>query len=256
TLDASRFAPSADGGRLLVVEEARPPGGSGAQWVGSVARAPFVYRVDDPAIDDLALLDRVVTNDLVAWLGGRRARLGVRLPVHAWLRGHELAQTTQLGDLDVSGKLGGALGDTVDAGMLLAVRLPTGRDGSYLAARRAVVAVAGLLTRATARTQVSGQLGVRSRAGEDLPGLSLGAALPWGLGAALAVHDRFWLTGELDGELALGSLGAPGGLPVTAHVGVRTGYEVANARIVLGRGLTSGLGAPAWRIVAGFEVSP
>ncbi len=255
-LDAQRLGPSADGGRLLVVEEARGPRGSGAAWVGSVTRAPFVYRVDGGVVDDLALVDRVVTSDAIAWLGGSWGHLGLRLPVHGWVRGYELARVTQVGDLEASGKASLPLSDRLDVGVLATLRLPTGGRGSFLSAERVVLAVSGLASRTTDRTLVAVELGLRGRAGDDLPGLSLGPAAAWGVGGAAAAGDRLWIGAELDGELALASLDAPGGAPVTAHLGARTRYEVANVRVALGRGLTSGLGAPAWRVVAGLEMTP
>ncbi|MEN0062708.1 MAG: hypothetical protein AAGA48_11195 [Myxococcota bacterium] len=257
-LDAPRFTPSAEASPFWVVERTPLDDRSrhGFAVAGSITGEPFVYRIDDATQPDLALLQTVVTSHLGGWVGTDRAHFGAYLPVHAWVQGFEIDTSPRLGDLDLQGRI--RLVGTADAlriGVFGGLRLPTGRPEAWLSAERPVARGGVLLGTSWGPVEVAVRIGGRSRAGDDLGPLSLGPALQWALGAAWTTSPLV-VSAELNAEHALTSLGAPGANPVTAHLGVRTHWAVVNPRVALGRGLTGGLGAPAWRMVAGIEVTP
>lgn len=258
--DAQRFRPALGGSALLMttdtaVGEAWQAGG-GSTF--SFARAPVTVRYEDQ--DDTVLVDDLGTLNAVAWINGPRVRLGVDAPLHLLVDGAAYSERPGvLGDLrlELAGELIRRRGDGVGLGARIHATAPTGSAEDWLGAPAARVgggllasAAAGPVTLlANADVRTSGLEAVQSELDDKgQVDLGVGAAFSLSPGAQVAVEAsgaRYLGTehpsaapAELLGSLLL----AP-----TSHLRVRLGG---------GPGLSSGLGAPQWRAVAGLAWVP
>lgn len=107
--------------------------------------------------------------------------------------------------------------------------------------------------------RVAANLGVAIREKRDLADLALGSAFTFGLGGEVPVEvagQRLDILGTLVGETGFRESDAAE-TPLELLVGGRwTGPAGLNFTLAAGPGLTPGYGTPAYRVVAGFGLSP
>jgi hypothetical protein len=100
------------------------------------------------------------------------------------------------------------------------------------------------------------ELGTRTGTGERLGGLTLGPAFVYGAGVSVAPIEPLWFSVEVDGELRP-NRGQPGAAPTELLGSVRgrvSGDLLVTAMV--GGAVTSGVGAPAWRLGVGLGWAP
>jgi OOP family OmpA-OmpF porin len=184
------------------------------------------------------------------------------VPVHLTASGYELDGYGRrlLGDIRLEGKyalLPRAKGLGLSAS--LGVGLPTGSGSSFLGASTG--SLDGSIGVATGRDLVlAANLGA-TLAPDDvdqiLGDLTTGSRLGFALGAAAKIRDPLWVATELTGQRLMGSAGAAGAMPLEAIASVRAHpREDMVATLGLGAGLSQGIGAPDFRIIAGLGFIP
>lgn len=251
-VNAQRFTPSVDGGSFLKVEEASPTESTAgvALWIGH-ADDPLVMRRDDGS--ELGVLRSVTTADLTGFYSFGPLRLGVALPVH--LHSEDILEGggTRLGDARISARataLRLRAADGLDLGAQIEMLAPTATPDGFVGTGALGVRGAALGTLRAGALTAAVEVGARSGTGAELGALSIRPAALWGAGAHLALSDALGASLELDGEHWFGNAGVEGRTPIEwlAAAHVRTGP--GHLRIGGGTGLTRGIGAPDFRLVA------
>jgi outer membrane protein OmpA-like peptidoglycan-associated protein len=258
--NAARFRPTPDGRSLLAVDDAAVPGeGVGGGLVLDYADDPLVYRYDDGSTET-RLSGNVGTANVYAFYTLSRFRLAVDLPLHL-SDGSDLALGGfHPGDLrfDLKGTIldrhrtGFGLGAAVDLG------LPTGDAAAWLGDPAAAFGGRLIATAGKKRGILSASVGVRGTApAELLPDLDWGTRLTWGVGGDVPILEALDAFAEADGELALNGPLAMGSAPAEWRAGL---HYLPLPEMVLtaafGTGLTTGVGAPDYRAVAGVAWVP
>ena len=259
--NAQRFRPVADGRSLLAVEDASVPGpGIGGGFWFDYAKDPLIYRYDGDA-EDTRLTGDVATANLAVFFTLSRVRLAVDMPLHL-ASGSDLATGGSFnpGDLRLDlkatlvdrAKTGFGVGAAIDLG------LPTGNPDAWLGDPSPTFGGRVIATAGRKRGIVSANVGVRGGGVADLlPDLNWGTRLLWGLGGAVPVVEELDAFAEIDGELSLTQLDALGAAPIEWHAGVK--YYPRPELVVsgaFGTGLTTGVGAPDFRAIAGLSWVP
>lgn len=256
--NAQRFMPAAGGGDFLSIEDSALAGDglAGGLWFNH-AQAPLVYRFADEDLGESTILGSVETLDVVAAYSMKPLRFAVGMPFHL-SDGDYQGSGAALGDLRVSAKA--SLLDRMRAPVGVAVTadlsLPTGDAAGFVGSGAPVFG--GTASAAVGRTWVAAaNVGVHGGAPAELGDLTWGTRLGFGVGAAVPVLPSLSVIGELDGELALDTLDAAGALPAEWRVGAAyRPWKDLVVRAGGGTGLTSGLGAPEWRAIAGVAWAP
>ena len=265
-VNAQLFQPSLDSYRFSTLDDARVgPQGAGGGMALNYVDDPFVYRYDDDNTEEIELLGRAATADLFAYGNYRRFRLGLDLPLHPVTDGYRIDSDggTLLGDIALDAKA--AIleeGDApLDLGGSLRLTLPTGNGTAFLGDATSTVTAQVNAARGE-RIRVAANLGFQY-AGNDLDqifdDLEAGSRLTFGLGVSPSLSERLWASAELSGQRMLSSSGAQGAMPLEGLISV-SGRPMDDPRLVTGLGsgvgLTSGLGAPDFRMVASVGWHP
>ena len=261
--DAQRFRPSLDSRTTMQVEDPQVTlTGFGGSVYFNYAQNPLVYRSLDQTFDDVQLIGPLFTVDTQFFYTWKPIRVGVNVPVSAY--GSDLGGGgATIGDLRIDAKY--MVLNRVKSGIGLAVdariSLPTGDQQNWLgdgAPTMQATVAAGLGKKAMADVN----LGFRSSPTRQLSNLSWGNRLTWGLGGSVPFTDDLSAFAELDGEIALVKntvvVDVPSSrLPAEWRVGARYRFlPRLSASLAGGGGLTSGLGAPDFRIIAGVSTLP
>ncbi len=254
-VNAQRFSPSVHSSDLVVVDDAQvAPAGTlrVGIWAGH-ADDPLVYR--PRAREEIAVLDSVTTADLTgAWSLGF-ASLGLDVPLHLSTSGIGIDRPTHLGDVLLVGKGRIAGGDHWDVGPHLGVSLPTGSEQAYVGAARARVSGGALASARSDHLLGAAEIGVISGTNSEIGSLRVTPAVTWGAGGAYRLADPLQATLELTGEHWLANPGFAGANPVEWLASFRLQSSAAVALTVGGgSGLTSGVGAPDFRVVGGLDL--
>lgn len=277
-LDLSLFdpTPSTTGYRFMV-EPATV--GKNGDWVAmalaSVATNPLIMRQSG---DEHLTISSITTMEI----GGAYAFLdrfeaGLRLPLYS-----QSGEGTMLG---VPSPSGTARGDLVAharaqllkaklagdgyfaAGASLALTLPTATDEQFAGVDKPTARVLGLATFAPSfarkRFTFTGNVGAIVRAKNKVANIEQGSGVAWGAGVSVRALDKLWVTGELYGDLLLAArrptamASAENMMVAEWLVGLsyRPDPRVAIGA-ALGRGLTTGLGAPELRAVFALTYTP
>ncbi|MDP2316729.1 MAG: OmpA family protein [Pseudomonadota bacterium] len=259
--NAQRFRPVADGRSLLTVEDASVPGpGLGGGFWFNYAADPLVYRYDDEALEETRLTGDVATANVAAFFTISRFRLALDMPLHLAAGSDLGAGGFSPGDLRLDlkatlldrAKTGFGLGAAVDVGF------PTGNPDGWLGDTGVTFGGRLIATAGRKRGILSANVGVHGgTVAELLPDLDWGTRLTWGLGGGVPIIEELDAFAEIDGELSLTALDALGAAPVEWRAGVK---YYPRPEIVLtgafGTGLTTGVGAPDYRAIAGLSWVP
>lgn len=258
-INAQRFTPSVDGQTFLVLNHPSVGGaGVGGGMTVSYADDPFIYRFEDEDLADIALLDGVATANLLGFANLGRVRLGVDVPLHLASSGYGVDGFRLLGDLGVDGKVSLLSREHLGLGARARVTLPTGNGNAWLGDAHPSVTTE-VLAATGERVIVAANAGFRVYGGGavELPDVSWGSRFTYGAGVSVPVWDPISATAELTGEMIFGSGGAPGAFPLEGLVSLRgEPQENLVASLGLGAGLTQGIGAPDFRVVAGVGWVP
>ncbi|MFT5682248.1 MAG: outer membrane protein OmpA-like peptidoglycan-associated protein [Myxococcota bacterium] len=263
-VNAQLFQPAMDG-RLFTVTDDTTVGPKGYGWMAMLNHAndPLIYRYDDgDDREDISLLGSVTTTNLVGIANLQGLRLGVDLPIHLTASGYELDGYGRrlLGDIRLEGKyelMSRTDGLGLSAG--LGVGLPTGSGTSYLGASTSTLDAS--IGASTGEDFVlAANLGATlapSDIDQTLGDLTTGSRLAFALGASAKVRDPLWVSAELTGQRLFGSAGAAGAMPLEAIASLRAHpRDDLVATFGAGAGLTHGLGAPDFRLIAGIGFIP
>lgn len=258
--NAQRFHPVPDGRSLLSVEDASVPGpGLGGGLWFNYAADPLVYRYDDGQ-NETRLTGDIATANLAAFFTISRFRLAVDMPLHLAAGSDRGSGGFSPGDLRFDlkatlvdrAKTGFGIGAAIDLG------LPTGDEAAWLGDSGATFGGRIIATAGRKRGILSANVGVRGGPpAELLPDLEWGTRLYWGVGVGVPVVEELDAFAEIDGELSFADLDALGAAPMEWRAGVK--YYL-RPEIVLtgafGTGITTGVGAPDFRAVAGLAWVP
>ncbi|MFT4977907.1 MAG: outer membrane protein OmpA-like peptidoglycan-associated protein, partial [Myxococcota bacterium] len=265
-VNAQLFQPSIDSWRFSALDDTVVGlDGYGGRLAVNYANDPFIYRYDNNSSEEVALLGRVTTTDLMAYGNLRRLRLGFDLPLHALTDGYELDEAggRLIGDiaLEAKGEVLDRMAGPLGLGGGLRVTLPTGNGTAFLGDSRPTAE--GQITASTGEDLVAAaNLGLRFAPGDNdqiFGDVTAGSRLTYGVGASMMIRDPLWVSAELTGQWLLQSSGATGSIPleglVTGHVAPLEDKRLI-ASLGAGAGLTSGLGAPDFRLVASVGWHP
>jgi len=262
-VDAQRFRPSVDGVRFLVVEDPSPsiraPWGFGL--IANYADDPLVFRSDDEDLDEIGILEAVFTSDLVGFYRLGSIRLGVDAPIHWYTEGYEIDAPVHFGDIRLSGRFDAdaLLGEflPLDLAAWVDVTAPTGAGKAYVGDARFDTSLGLAASREIGNLVAAANVGFRTGHGTSVGSLDLAPAFPWRFGAAFLVTDGAWVSAEVDGEAWLRNGGHRGANPVEVLASGRLRAAVdLFLTLGAGAGLSQGLGAPDYRVLAGLSWSP
>lgn len=257
TVNAQRLRPAFSSGSFWTVRDTSPHApGFGAGLLFNYASQPLVYRYDDGR-DPVSLLGSAASFDLGGSFATKRLGFDVSLPLH--IVGGDLNEggfapgDLRLGVLAsiLDRKTGGA-----GFGLYGQIGLPTG-DGTRFVGSGSPEAVAGLAGAYGDTWVVSANLGMAIGAPATLGDLTWGSRVQWGAGVNVPLSNTFGIVGELEGESSIANTDEMGGTPLEWRVG-------GSARLTrslqldagFGTGLTTGIGAPEYRVIAGLRYLP
>lgn len=259
-LNAQRFAPSVDGGAFVGLEDTWTPpawtAGTGL-WLNH-ADDPFVFRSDNPAVDELAILGSVTTASLVGYYSFGLLRVGLELPVHLHTDSYGFDGGMRTGDSRISlkstflevkrGDLNWALGVALDTSF------PTGNSQAWVGAGNYGVSGAALASLRWRGLVAVANIGASSGTGGAVSDLDLTSGLDFGAGVAYALNEGVSLAAEVDGRQWLGSDGQAGSTPLEWLGSVRMQpVQGWTATFGGGTGLSKGVGAPDFRVVGAIS---
>jgi hypothetical protein len=262
SFNAQRLRPQADGWRFLVTEDAglTRPGTAGFTVLTHHARDPLVYRSPDG--ETQSLLGTVTTVEgLVYVTASRWFRFGFSAPLHFGMQGLAVEQPFALGDLRLSGKVRAfdLRGDTrVQFAVAADLEVPTG-TASQLVGERTVMGAGRLAVRVDPGDVVylGAHLGVRGGGTTELGAFRVGPQLTWSAGVGVTPVAPIVLSAELDGAWWMTNGTGANTVPLEV-LGTLRGRPTRNLVLTVGGGggLTSGVSAAAWRVVAGIGWNP
>jgi hypothetical protein len=249
--------------------ESAAVGGDG-EWVASgvvsYATNPMVVGVSS---SDGVVEQRPIARSTMVELGGAYAFLGrfeagLRMPFYSQ-RGDVAGGTSDMGVV-VPAASGTALGDLtlhakarlvdlarLTAGAAVHVTLPTSTEDQFTGVDLPTLRVLGLATvTPVPRLTLSFNGGAVLRKTADYRNqifIEQGSGLAWGAGASVRVVDRLYAVGEVFGELVPKATAMTGSVsPIEGLVGASYRAERwFTVGLAIGRGLSSGVGAPELR---------
>jgi outer membrane protein OmpA-like peptidoglycan-associated protein len=201
-----------------------------------------------------------LTADLVGSLGlFGRVELGLHVPLHLIYDGDPygtLAASAGLGDLRLVPKIAIVRRGTLDRhflfGLALPVSLPTGNDNALRGAGGITLGAQLLFAGHLGKLGLGMDVGYRWRA-QHPAGLPWGDGVTFGPWVSYGLTDKLGLRAEAYAEKAVGADVGGADFPVELLGGVE--YRIGNVAVYGGAsfGLTDGVGAPSFRIIAGVR---
>ncbi len=228
----------------------------GGQALVHYTDQPFVYR--DGQGETVNLVGGIAQLDLVGWLGGDRWRVGVDAPVYLYSWSDVDDGQAGLGDLALEGKVVAVdAPDVVNVALTGRVDLPTATVQSALGGGRAGWELAAVLDHAFGDLLVATNVGVRGAPEASLENVELNDYLVLRGGAAYTVSDGAGVSLEAMAQPALSAeLTNPAAVPAEWMAGAWFPLLPGlSGRAGFGTGLTSGIGAPDWRLVFGVSAA-
>ncbi len=259
--NAQRFRPVPDSRTLLAVDDAAVPGpGLGGGFWFDYAADPLVYRYDDAALGETRLSGDVATANVAAFYTFWRLRLAASMPLHL-TSGSDLGESGfNPGDLrlDLKATLVDRYKTGFGLGLAADVGIPTGNPAAWVGDGAPTFGGRILATAGFKRGIVSANLGVRGGTVDELlPDLDWGTRLTWGVGGGVPILEELDTFAEIDGEVSLTAIDAIGASPMEWRAGI---HYYPRSEIVVtaafGTGITQGVGAPDYRVMAGLSWVP
>ena len=268
--DAQLFRPSIFGGNFVAIEDAQTlcPLGFGGGLLMNYANGPVEIRVDDG--DDIGVVNQLLTADFLGafaplpWLS-----LGVDVPVHLMARGRQLrsvensadmtglANETRFGDIRAEFKFGILRQDKHWINFAAApwLTFPTGDETRFLGEGRITAGGTAMLEHDFEIVNAVINLGYQYRGDRDISQINVGDAWKFGAGLSRNFGDFLSASVEYYGTwYDSGSQDRFQSNPMEILATVRWKFG-AGPRVIggAGPGLTSGVGSPAYRILAGAD---
>jgi outer membrane protein OmpA-like peptidoglycan-associated protein len=258
-INVQNFRPSIDSTRTLWVEDSAV---QERKWMARLllhyANDPLVYVYDDGERDPI--VSDVLQGDLTAGVRIWRVRLGVDVPIYL-LQSGGAGEGFGLGDIALDGKVGILDRQKAPIGLAIDARLafPTATvDNALGSPNTGWEATAVVDTMLGEKAFVALNLGVRGGPAASLENIELDDFLVARLGGGYAFTDDVGAALEFAGEKSLSAeIDNAASLPLEWMV---TGYGYVTPSIVVrggfGTGLTTGIGAPDYRIALGLGYEP
>ncbi len=260
SLNAQRFRPTIDGERTLWVDDARDAWRDNevtARLLLSYTDEPLVYTNDGG--DVFGLVTSVTQADLMAGYSYGPARLGVHLPVYLLSTSTEVADETGLGDIGLDGRVV-TPEDLLplDLGASLRLTLPTATVANALGEPNLGWELAAIVSKELGPVLLAANVGTSGGPPIELENITLNDAFLFRASAGYAITEDAGAAIELTGDL-------PYSAPLSNFAGwpvewLLSGYGYPAQDIVVrggfGSGITTGIGAPDFRILLGVGFEP
>jgi len=264
SLNAQNFVPALDGQRFLALDDTRvvPGFGLGGGVIFNYANDPFVYRYDDESVAEYPILETVGTADAVLFANMPEkipVRLGAVLPLHLVSSGYRVDGARLLGDMRFKAAV--EIIERGDQGFGLGVdgqmTVPTGNEETWLGDAKATFGGGATASIAAGPAVALARMGFETNSGQILDDVVWGNRLNWGVGGSFALAEELFLSAEVLGDHILASADAPGSSPVEAVAALHLlPWESLVVHAGGGMGLSSGIGAPDWRVIGGVTWNP
>lgn len=224
---------------------------------------PLVYVIDTPVErsgEVVRLVSDVLQANAIARVAFDRVRLAVDVPIYLYQAGDLTTNGAGLGDLAFDGRV--TVLDTDDAPLGLGFHARVSVPSSTVDAPLGSSGLGGELWASAThhvgeRITLAGNLGVAVSPRQDLQNVLIDDALVFRAGGAYLLSPEGGISVDLAGQTGLSGPGVSAGTPVEGLLGgwVQASQNVA-IRAGVGRGLTSGVGAPLLRTVAMVAFQP
>ena len=231
-------------------------------WAANVmftqATNPLIYRLDSTEREDIRLVGQLWSADLTGGYVFGRFGLGLGVPVHLYVDGHDTTQVGAMGDISLSGHytLVDRRSGPIGLGLSTRITAPTGNATLWL---QQETSSASASIHASTGTSVvaAAELGFEGMGSADLAGTELGSRTRWGLAVHVPVTSNVWTSVELGGTNHLADLDAPGANPAEV---LALGRMALTESLILtlgaGTALSAGIGSPTLRTLAGLSLTP
>lgn len=269
--NAQLFWPSIFGGNFIAIEDANTlcPLGFGAGLYLNYANGPVEIRIDDEP--EMGILNQLFTADVLAAFGPFSwMSIGVDVPVHLYARGREfgdiqegsdvsgLASETQLGDIRAELKFRILQQEKHWLGMALAPygTFPTGDETKFLGEGRIVGGGNLIVEHDFKALNVGLNGGYMYRGDAELASVNVGDVWKMGAGISRGFDNGLSFSFEYWGSwVDSGSVERFQANPMEVIGTLRYQFGKNRPRVIGGAsaGLTSGVGCPAYRLVAGTD---
>jgi hypothetical protein len=280
-VDLRSFRPSTDAHSSLATEAVETPGPWSLQFGSWFSFETTSLKVDEPNGNTVSAIGpRVLMEPTVALGIGRRAAIGVSLPVVLSQKGESSSLTDGLptsaqgiGDVAITGKASAILPNPDFGGLGLAfvsrVQLPTGDRRSFISDSGAIVDVRGLISYDLGHLLIFGATaGYRLRFDQHpIYEVTIGDTLPWGATISLKPKglgldpNGHW-TWSLEGHGEIGAVPNPflkSSKVSPVMLGASSRYEISKSFWLFGgveTGVTEAIGSPRLRVVFGLGYAP
>ncbi len=261
SLNAQSFTSALDGQRFLGMDDSAvgPTWGMGGGLLFNYANDPFVYRYDDEDLGEFGILESVGTADAAFFVNLPRVRVGGILPLHLVSSGYQVDGFRLLGDarLEATGEIIERGAEGFGLGLNAGATVPTGNEESWLGDAGATFDGGLIASVGVGPVVALASAGFQTGSGQILDDVVWGNRVSWGVGGSYAVTDALYVSAELQGDRILKSSTAPGASPAEALLGLHANaWEHLVVHVGGGAGITSGIGAPDWRALAGVSWNP
>jgi large repetitive protein len=268
--NAQLFRPSIFGGNFVAIEDANVlcPLGFGGGLIVNYANGVLEWRIDEER--DTGVLNQLVTADaLLAFAPFSFMSMGVDVPVHLYTRGrpyedsdelftdNELSSESSLGDVRAEIKFRLLQQEKHWIGMALAPfgTFATGDDTLFLGEGRTTGGGILALERDLKIFNLGLNGGYHYRGDEEVGGVNMGDA--WKAGAGIS-RDFGGLSFSVEYQglwIDSGSVDDIQANPMEAFGTLRYKFGENGPRLIAGGsgGMTSGVGSPAYRVIAGID---
>ena len=257
TLDAQAWRLPVDASRTLWADDAGGSPGFSTRLGLGYMKDPFVWKWADTG-ETVPIVGDVLGVDAIAAYRIWRIRAGIDLPLYPLASGAN-ASGGGLGDLALD--LKGVVLDPAKAPVGLALTgrfaFPTATTAVPLGGDGVGWETALVADKTVGPVLLAANIGVRGLPGADLGNVTTTNQFSYRLGAGIAASDAAGVSLDLAGAVSLDDPGNAAGSPLEAMVG--GWYHLSpplTLRAGLGRGLTQGIGAPAFRGVLALGWEP
>jgi len=277
--NAQLFLPSIFGGNFIAIEDSHTlcPMGFGGALYFNYADGPVEVRIDDDP--EYGIVNQLLSADIIAAFGPLSfLSVGLDVPVHLWankrtvkdlknrsmedIRDEEgvsnLKSELNLGDIRAEVKLRILQQEKHWLGMALApyVTFPTGDPESFLGEGRATFGGVAILEHDFDFLNFALNGGYLFRGAEDIATIKVGNAVKFGAGVSRAFDNGLSFSVEYWGSMVeTEDNDRFQGNPMEVTATLRYQFGANKPRVVGGGGpgLTSGVGCPAYRVLAGVD---
>lgn len=257
-LNSQLWRPTIDTRSTLWTDDTlRARSGTGtASALLSYVHRPFIYTSGG---DSRILVSDALQLDLLAGLTLGRFRVGANLPVYLFAAG-ESTSGTGLGDIAVDGKvyLTDRVKDPVGLALSSRLTLPVATVDLPLGTGKLGWELQGTVDKELGRVLLAGNVGTRVMPTVELENVTLGDQLFWRAAGAYSIGERSGLSLDFGGQVNYSApLENGAAMPVETILG---GWHGLGDSLVLrggvGTGLSTGIGSPVVRVIAGLAWHP